>query len=173
MPDEEETVWITYYSNTDSPFRSWSSMLIYLHLESDIWHMIIALDAWHHVMSSSYSETKEFIVWPKSLLFLSSIQLNTSSMKKGNRRRAYFRVLWWNHVLREAILSFHLLIRCSSLGLTKENPAKADWSMESMRFLSAWERRGFSFRNSRSKLLQSLGDFCAMQFRNFSKVNRE
>lgn len=54
----------------------------------------------------------------------------------------------------------HLVIICSSLGLTKEKPANADWSMESMRFLSAWERRGFSLRNSRSKLLQSLADFC-------------
>lgn len=52
----------------------------------------------------------------------------------------------------------------------KENPSNADWSMESMRFLSAWESRGFSFRNSRSKLLQSLGDFCVVQVRDFIKV---
>lgn len=68
-------------------------------------------------------------------------------------------------------ISFHFFIMCSSLGLTKEKPENAAWSMESMRFLSAWERRGFSLRNSRSKLLQSLGDFCGWQFRDFSQVN--
>lgn len=57
----------------------------------------------------------------------------------------------------------------SSLGLMKEKPANAAWSMESMRFLSAWERRGFSLRNSRSKLLQSLADFCGRRVRDFSK----
>lgn len=66
---------------------------------------------------------------------------------------------------------FHLLIMCSSLGLMKEKPANAAWSMESMRFLSAWDSRGFSLRNSRSKLLQSLGDFCGWQVRNFSLIN--
>lgn len=63
-------------------------------------------------------------------------------------------------------LSLHLLIICSSLGLTKEKPENAVWSIESMRFLSAWDRRGFSLRNSRSKLLQSLADFCGWQDRN-------
>ena len=41
----------------------------------------------------------------------------------------------------------------SNLGFRKEKPANAVWSMESMRFLSLKERRGFSFRNSWSKLL--------------------
>jgi len=47
----------------------------------------------------------------------------------------------------------------SILGLMKEKPLKAVWSIESIRFLSPRERRGFSLRNSRSKLLQSLADF--------------
>lgn len=63
------------------------------------------------------------------------------------------------HVLGRLVV-LHLLIICSSLGLTKEKPLNALWSMESMRFLSPWDRRGFSLRNSRSKLLQSLADFC-------------
>jgi hypothetical protein len=41
----------------------------------------------------------------------------------------------------------------------KEKPSKAVWSMESMKFLSLKDSRGFSLRNSRSKLLQSLADF--------------
>lgn len=57
------------------------------------------------------------------------------------------------------ILSFHLLIKGSSLGFTKEKPANAAWSMESMSIFSPWDSRGFSFKNSLSKLLQSLGDF--------------
>lgn len=57
------------------------------------------------------------------------------------------------------ILSFHLLIKGSSLGLMKEKPANAVWSIESMSILSPCDSRGFSFRNSLSKLLQSLGDF--------------
>lgn len=47
----------------------------------------------------------------------------------------------------------HFSRNCSNLGFTKEKPRKADWSIESMRFLSLKERLGFSFRNSGSKLL--------------------
>lgn len=65
------------------------------------------------------------------------------------------------------IPSFHLLIRGSSLGLTKEKPANAAWSMESMSILSPWDNRGFSFRNSLSKLLQSLGDFWERKVRSY------
>lgn len=54
----------------------------------------------------------------------------------------------------------------------KEKPAKADWSMESMKFLSPWERRGFSLRNSLSKLLQSFGAFCDWQKR-YANQKRE
>lgn len=73
---------------------------------------------------------------------------------------------WNDEPSEDAVLLSYLAIMGSSLGLMKEKPLKAVWSMESMRFLSAWERRGFSFRNSRSKLLQSLGDFCWWQVRN-------
>lgn len=54
----------------------------------------------------------------------------------------------------------HFSKRCSMVVLMNEKPEKALWSMESMKFLSLWERRGFSLRNSLSKLLQSLAAFC-------------
>lgn len=54
----------------------------------------------------------------------------------------------------------HFSKRCSMLGLMNEKPEKALWSMESMKFLSLWDRRGFSLRNSLSKLLQSLAALC-------------
>lgn len=68
------------------------------------------------------------------------------------------------------LLCLHLSIMRSILGLIKEKPAKAVWSIESIRFLSVWERRGFSLRNSRSKLLQSLGPFCDWQRRAVSST---
>lgn len=101
-----------------------------------------------------------------------SIQLSLDHMKTNGR--AYSKVLGQGRVHTTAIMIFHLLIMFSSLGLMKEKPAKAAWSMESMRFLSAWESRGFSLRNSRSKLLQSLGDFCGWQVRvNETKLTLE
>lgn len=88
--------------------------------------------------------------------------------------KAYSKVLGQGPVHTTAILLFHLLIMLSSLGLMKEKPAKAAWSMESMRFLSAWDSLGFSLRNSRSKLLQSLGDFCGWHVRvNETKLTLE
>lgn len=82
---------------------------------------------------------------------------------KQNGVRACSKVCWSTMFLKS--LSFHLLISGSILGLTKEKPLNAFWSMVSMSFLSPCERRGFSFRNSRSKLLQSLGDFCRQKIR--------
>lgn len=101
-------------------------------------------------------------VKPKSLHVI--VISSTYSMRRYREEdKVCFRVL---HVLMA--ISLHFFIIGSSVGLTKENPANADWSMESMRFLSPWESRGFSFKNSLSKLLQSLGDFCVVQIREFS-----
>ncbi len=44
------------------------------------------------------------------------------------------------------IVTVHFCTRCSILGLMKENPAKALWSMESIRDFSQCERRGFSLK---------------------------
>lgn len=117
--------------------------------------------SWFHFSSSSDRGTQDVTVKPKSLyvLVIHPVDLRPHA-DKWNRIRAYFELL--------GVSFFHLLIMFSSLGLMKEKPAKAAWSMESMRFLSAWESLGFSLRNSRSKLLQSLGDFCGWQVRDFS-----
>lgn len=47
----------------------------------------------------------------------------------------------------------------SILGFTKEKLLNIFWSMLLISALSAQDSLGFSFRNSLSKLLQSLGDF--------------
>ena len=68
-----------------------------------------------------------------------------------------------NHAPPSPFFYCFLSRMCSNLGLIKEKPLKAVWSMESMRVLSQWDSLGFSLRNSLSKLLQSLGDFCWWQ----------
>lgn len=69
--------------------------------------------------------------------------------------------------------SSHFSKRCSIFGLMNEKPEKALWSMESMKFLSLWERRGFSLRNSRSKLLQSFAAFCNRKESHISKMIKQ
>lgn len=66
----------------------------------------------------------------------------------------------------------HFSKRCSMAGLMNEKPEKALWSMESMKFLSLWDRRGFSLRNSLSKLLQSLAAFCTWTYKQQSNEKR-
>lgn len=69
--------------------------------------------------------------------------------------------------------SSHFSKRCSIFGLMNEKPENALWSMESMKFLSLWERRGFSLRNSRSKLLQSFAAFCNWKESHISKMIKQ
>lgn len=140
--------------------------LFYTPVQFDSWDMITLLASNNILVLFDL-----FLFWGTEKTKQKKTSLSSSGPPphedKGNSVRSLLEVM--SHLRMPFLLSY-LVILGSSLGLMKEKPAKAAWSIESMRFLSAWERRGFSFRNSRSKLLWSLGDFCWWEVRHLVRL---
>lgn len=98
---------------------------------------------------------------PLVVILFTDTVLRHSQSKVSAVWVSYSTCWWWMSVLVEGFRSGG---QCAAMraipGLTKEKFLNMVWSTLLMSVRSAHDSRGFSFINSLSKLLQSLGDVC-------------